>query len=429
MAYDLVGVGIGPFNLSLAALAEPVAELTTLFLEQRPEFSWHAGLLLEGSRLQIPFLADLVSLIDPTSSWSYLSYLRIHDRLFKFFLSERLLIPRREYDHYCRWVANSLSACRFDSRVTAVNWDSDTELFLIDYCDGQSGQSRRVAGRNVVLGVGTEPAVPEALAGLVGTQVFHSSQYLQHLPSLSGARDVTVVGCGQSGAEVFLDLLGRQKDEGWRLRWIGKSPAFAQKEHSKFGLEHFTPDYARYFHSLPSLTRDRILTHQWQLYKAISTGTLAQIHDLLYERSVGGTALDVMLMPNISVESASPAGDGYQVYCQEILQERSFSFTTDRIILATGYFASRPPLLEPLAGLVQWDDRGRYQVELDYRITLAPEIKSGLFVQNAERHTHGVGSSDLGMGPYRGATILNSVAGREVYRLPRDTAFINFGLL
>jgi lysine N6-hydroxylase len=41
-------------------------------------------------------------------------------------------------------------------------------------------------------------------------------------------------------------------------------------------------------------------------------------------------------------------------------------------------------------------------------------------VQNAERHTHGVGAPDLGLIAWRAATILNS--------LPERTAFTTFGL-
>ncbi|WP_256967364.1 lysine N(6)-hydroxylase/L-ornithine N(5)-oxygenase family protein, partial [Streptomyces caniscabiei] len=38
---DLVGIGIGPANLSLAALAHPLAELDAVFYERRPGFDWH----------------------------------------------------------------------------------------------------------------------------------------------------------------------------------------------------------------------------------------------------------------------------------------------------------------------------------------------------------------------------------------------------
>jgi lysine N6-hydroxylase len=51
---------------------------------------------------------------------------------------------------------------------------------------------------------------------------------------------------------------------------------------------------------------------------------------------------------------------------------------------------------------------------------------AGLYVQNAELHTHGVGTPDLGLGAYRAASILNAVAGHEVHRLPERTAHTSF---
>ena len=35
--HDLVGIGLGPFNLGLACLADPIDDLDALFLEARPE--------------------------------------------------------------------------------------------------------------------------------------------------------------------------------------------------------------------------------------------------------------------------------------------------------------------------------------------------------------------------------------------------------
>ncbi|MEI2581273.1 SidA/IucD/PvdA family monooxygenase [Scytonema sp. PRP1] len=77
--YDLIGIGIGPSNLGLAALCEPVDQINALFLEQKPQFQWHPGLLLENSSLQVPFLADLVTMADPCSKFSFLNYLQTSD--------------------------------------------------------------------------------------------------------------------------------------------------------------------------------------------------------------------------------------------------------------------------------------------------------------------------------------------------------------
>jgi lysine N6-hydroxylase len=424
--YDLVGVGLGPFNLGLAALAEPVTGLRTAFFDGRGAFRWHPGLLLDGTRLQVPFLADLVSLVDPKSRWSFLEYLRVHDRLFPFYFAERFHIPRREYDHYCRWVAESLQSCRFGTQVTAVRWDAGR--FLVETRDSATGVPSTVAARNVVLGVGTEPVVPRPLEPLLGKHVFHASEYLEQAPALTGARDVTVVGSGQSGAEVFLDLLRRADEAGWHVRWLTRSPALAPMEYSKLGLEHFTPDYTRYFRQLPEAVRDRLLPAQWQLYKAISADTIAEIHDVLYERSVGGGWPEVTVTPNMEITNAAALdGNGYALTCRQTEQGHELTVRTDRVVLATGYAARRPRLLDPLAGLIRFDGRGRYQVDGNYRVALDPRITGSLFVQNAETHTHGVGAPDLGLGAWRSATILNTLTGGRAYRLPARTAYTSFG--
>ena len=82
--HDVIGIGLGPFNLGLAALLDGVDGVSATFFDARPDFSWHPGLLLDGASLQVPFLADLVTLADPTSPHSFLNYLHTHDRLYKF---------------------------------------------------------------------------------------------------------------------------------------------------------------------------------------------------------------------------------------------------------------------------------------------------------------------------------------------------------
>ncbi|HEX2299879.1 MAG TPA: SidA/IucD/PvdA family monooxygenase [Pseudonocardiaceae bacterium] len=427
--YDLVGIGIGPFNLALAALADAVPALSAVFLDAKPEFSWHPGMLIEGTTLQVPFLADLVTLVDPTSRWSFLSYLRAHERLFPFYFAERFHVPRREYDHYCRWVAQALPSCCFDTRVQSVCFDPAGEVFVVqtDAAPGARGAAPTVRARNVVLGVGTEPVVPEPLRPVLGKEVFHSADYLHAVESLHDASDITVIGSGQSGAEVFADLLRRQHETGWQLRWFTRSPAFAPMEYSKLGLEHFTPDYTRYFHRLPPAIRDELVPSQWQLYKAISAETIAEIHDLLYERGIGGAAPDVTITPNIEVTAAAQVGSGLELSCTHTQQGREFTVQTDRAVLATGYAPRRPDCLQPLAGLLDLDDHGRYRVDERFRVALRRDVSAGLYVQNAEAHTHGVGAPDLGLGAYRAATILNTVVGRSVYPLPDRTAYTTFG--
>ncbi|MBD0674066.1 lysine N(6)-hydroxylase/L-ornithine N(5)-oxygenase family protein [Streptomyces sp. CBMA156] len=426
--YDLLGVGIGPFNLSLAALAEPVPGLRALFCDQRPEFRWHPGMLVDGARMQVPFLADLVSLVDPTSPWSFLNYLRSQDRLFPFYFAERFQLPRREYDHYCRWAAERLADCRFGTEVTALHWEAP--WYRAELTDTATGQRSSVRARNLALGVGTRPVLPDAFAALAGhPRAFHSSEYLDRRADLAGARDITVVGSGQSGAEVFLDLLRHHEGDGVRLRWLTRTRALAPMEYSKLGLEHFTPDYTRYFHALPAPVRDALVTAQWQLHKAASAETLAEIHDHLYERTIGRPidTVPVEITPGTAVAAALPGPcGGLELHCRHTDSGAEHLLRTDAVVLATGYRAARPAALEPIADLIDWDEAGRYRVDLDHRVATRPELTGGLYVQNAELHSHGVGTPDLGLGAHRAAVILNAVTGRTVHRLPSRTAWTGF---
>ncbi|WP_063770859.1 lysine N(6)-hydroxylase/L-ornithine N(5)-oxygenase family protein [Streptacidiphilus neutrinimicus] len=461
--HDLVGVGLGPFNLSLAAMADRVPDLRSVFLEAKPEFSWHPGLMIEGARMQVPFLADLVSLVDPTSPWSFLAYLGDRDRLFPFYFSEQWHLTRREYADYCLWAADRLPNCRFDSPVKSVRWNAGRSVFEVEV----PGREPYLA-RHLVLGVGTEPVIPRAFADLVNAAgpAVHSSEYLTSPRSpltlargtdngggLRSLRDVTVVGSGQSGAEVFLDLLRRRgSDAGPHLRWITRTAALAPMEYSRLGLEHFTPDYTRYFHSLPEPTRDGLVSRQWQLYKAASAETLAAIHEAVYERTTAGGAADVEIVPGTEVLAArggegrasgqggqgGEIGDGgiggiggIELRCSHPQSGAEYALRTDLVVLATGYAARRPALLDPVRDLVLWDAKGRYRVGLDHRVALRADVSARLYVQNAELHTHGVGTPDLGLGAHRAAVILNAVCtevlGHPVHRLPEATAWTTFG--
>ena len=68
----------------------------------------------------MPFLADLVTLADPTSPYTFLNYLHEQGRLYRFYFHERFHVLRAEYEAYCRWVAAQLASCRFSHRVDAI---------------------------------------------------------------------------------------------------------------------------------------------------------------------------------------------------------------------------------------------------------------------------------------------------------------------
>ena len=64
---DLAGVGVGPFNLSIAALLADKPQINAQFFEGRDSFVWHPGLLLDNTNMQTMFLKDLVTAVNPES--------------------------------------------------------------------------------------------------------------------------------------------------------------------------------------------------------------------------------------------------------------------------------------------------------------------------------------------------------------------------
>nr|BFF16838.1 hypothetical protein GCM10025730_03590 [Promicromonospora thailandica] len=206
--HDLVCVGLGPFGLGLAALADPLDDVDAVFLDQRDGFSWHPGMLIEGTTLQVPFLADLVTMADPTSPYSFLAWLKATGRLYPFYIRESFYPLRAEYDEYCRWVAGQLTTLRWGRRVTSVVRVATPDGYLFEVTAETPHGSEKYCAKHLVLGTGTQPRLPAVLRGLRGAgPVVHTGDYLTHREALAASGSVTVVGSGQSAAEVYRDLL------------------------------------------------------------------------------------------------------------------------------------------------------------------------------------------------------------------------------
>jgi putrescine N-hydroxylase len=417
--HDFVGIGVGPFNLGLACLVDPVDELDGVFLEARDQLSWHPGMMLDDATLQVPFLADLVTMADPSSRWSFLCYLKETGNLYPFYIRESFYPLRREYDQYCRWAAERLDSVRMGQPVISVEHDpelSGTGAYVVTTATGE-----RHCGRRLVLGVGTRPRVPEALQGLG----IHSADYLTHKRDLQRLDSVTIVGSGQSAAEIYRDLLAESPDHGYRLTWLTRSPRFFPMEYAKLTLEMTSPEYTSYFHELPASTRARLAREHRTLYKGISDDLVDEIFDLHYRLRVQGDGPHTTLVTNTTVTGATHDGTAYELACHHDETDEDFSLRTEGLVLATGYAAEVPSFLDPVRDRIRWDDQGRFDVARDYTVDHGGRE---IFVQNAEEHTHGLAAPDLGMGAYRNSVIIAAMTGREVYPVEKRIAVQSFGV-
>jgi lysine N6-hydroxylase len=416
--YDFVGIGLGPFNLGLACLTEPIAELDGVFLESKPDFEWHAGMFLDGAHLQTPFMSDLVTLADPTSPYSFLNYLKEKGRLYSFYIRENFYPLRVEYDDYCRWAANKLSSIRFSTTVTEVTYDEGDELYAVRTAAGETYRAR-----HLVLGTGTPPYIPESCQGL-GGDFIHNSRYVQSKAELVKKESITLVGSGQSAAEIYYDLLSEIDVHGYRLNWVTRSPRFFPLEYTKLTLEMTSPEYIDYFRALPEPTRYRLTQQQKGLFKGIDGDLINEIFDLLYQKNLGGP-VPTRLLTNSALTSASYENGSYTLGFRQEEQEKDFELASQGLILATGYRYAEPEFLKPVRDRLVYDSQGSFDVGRNYAIDVTGR---GVFLQNAGVHTHSITSPDLGMGAYRNSCIIRELLGSEYYPVEKTIAFQEFSV-
>ncbi len=419
--YDFIAIGIGPFNLGLACLTEPVKELNGLFLDQNEGFDWHTGMMLESVMLQTPFMADLVTLADPTSRFSFLNYLKQKGKIYSFYIRENFFMMRKEFNQYCQWACEQLTSLRFSTRVEWVTWSEEQQCYLVEARSTQGGGKQVYRARKLVLGTGPSPWLPSC-ARDVSRHIHHSSAYLPNKEQVQQSKSVTVVGSGQSAAEIFYDLLSDIEKHDYQLTWVTRAPRFYPLEYSKLTLEMTSPEYIDYFHDLPMSKRDQLNREQKGLYKGINISLINDIYDLMYTKRLDGP-LNVNLYTHSELTgmTRNPGGALEMTFLQQE-QQQEYRHVTGSVILATGYGYQPPQCIEGIHPRIQWDDAGRYAVNRNYSI----DAHNQIFVQNAELHTHGFVTPDLGMACYRNSSIIRAMLGEDVYPIEEAIAFQTF---
>ncbi|WP_417899625.1 SidA/IucD/PvdA family monooxygenase [Bacillus haimaensis] len=337
--YDCIGVGIGPFNLGLAALMDTQKSMQALFFDKEEGFNWHPGMLIEQSDLQVPFIADLVTFADPTNKYSFLNYVHKQNRLYQFYFFRRFDIPRREYNLYAKWVVDQLQSCHFGKEVIDIleSEHSGEMVYRVKVRDVTTSDIHIYFSKHIVLGTGSIPFIPENLKKGNQNNVVHTSEYLPHANRIKNSGSIVVVGSGQSAAEVFYELLEDQKDYDYTLTWYTRAATFSQLEMAKLGQEVFSPDYVRYFHGLDYEKRKEALERLHTVRNGVDRDTLVRIYDLLYNRSVEGRDKKITIQPLTEVEEIIANGHEIELTCLQWEKEERYTRKAEKVVLATGY--------------------------------------------------------------------------------------------
>ncbi|BFM12565.1 lysine N(6)-hydroxylase/L-ornithine N(5)-oxygenase family protein [Simiduia litorea] len=418
--HDFVGIGLGPFNLGLACLSSSIESLDCLFLERKPEFSWHPGLMLEAAHLQTPFMADLVTMADPTHPLSFLNYVKQQGRLYSFYIRENFFLMRREFNQYCQWAASQINNVRYNQNVVNIEYDEPNALYRIKAEHTKTHLITEILTRRLVLGTGPVPNLP-APCTKPRDNIIHSADYLFKKSELQKQNSITVVGSGQSAAEIFYDLLQDIDSKGYQLNWITRSPRIFPLEYTKITLEMTSPDYVDYFHQLAPNTRAKLLKQQNGLYKGINSELINAIYDLMYVKQLNGP-LDARITTNTSLQLVRDIPDGIKLTFLQEEQDQAFEIDTQFVVMATGYKYRLPKFIRAIAEHINWEAPGRFAVDRNYCI----DSRKTLFVQNAELHSHGFATPDLGMASYRNSCILREIMGYAPYAIEERIAFQTF---
>lgn len=418
--YDVIGAGFGPSNLALAiAIAEHNANnadggLRARFLEKQPVFGWHRGMLIDGARLQVCFMKDLVTLRRPTSKFSFVNYLCEQNRLVDF-INHRTLYPSRHDFHcYLEWAAQ-----QFTEQVTygaeVVGARPVVIGGNIPYLDVvvRQGNEREaiLRTRNLVIGIGLEPKMPDGIHR--SDVVWHNSELMHRIGSLrhTGPRRFVVVGAGQSAAEVTAYLYDNfPKSE---IHAVFARYGYSPSDSTSFANQIFDPAAVDTYYWAPRQVKNSMLAyHSNTNYSVVDEDVIGKLYENAYEARLRSRAR--LIIHRLSRVSDVIAGvSDVSLAIEDLASGAESNMSADVLICATGYRpASALGLLGLAARLCLTDDEGQLKVERDYRVLTDHEVQCGIYLQGGTEHSHGISSSLLSNVAIRAAEIVQSLKGR-----------------
>jgi len=407
---DVFGIGFGPANLAFAIAAQEEGTLRVEFAERQERFGWHRGMLLGGATLQVSFLKDLATMRNPTSDFSFVTYLHRRGRLADFINHKTLYPTRVEFHDYLSWAAERLDhLVTYGVEVTEIRPEvvgDVIEHFTVVLRDGTGREETRQA-RNVVVATGLRPRLPDGMRA--SARVWHTSAFLERVRTIpADAARVVVVGAGQSAAEVTEYLhthFPRTEVVGVTSRY-GYSPA----DDSPFVNRIFDPAAVDDFYDAPEHTKRMLMEyHRGTNYSVVDLDLINELYRRAYSEKVDGVQR-LRLLGASRVVAVHDGPSGAHVVVEHLTTGGRSELDADAVVFATGYRAFEPEdLLGAAAELCVRDSHGRVKVSRDYRLELSLDAAGGIYLQGGTEHTHGLSSSLLSTAAVRAGEILTAV--------------------
>jgi L-ornithine N5-oxygenase len=423
--YDVVGVGFGPANLSLAISLEEhhanvlTSPVTSTFFERQPRFGWHRNMLLPSATMQISFLKDLVTFRNPVSRFSFVAFLHEQDRLAQFVNRKEFFPTRREFHQYLEWAEARMSnAVSYGSTVTAIRRPPEParspadDHLQVEIREAVGGGTRVVNARNIVVSTGLRPRMPEGVER--DERVWHSSEFLEKYGRVrpQELRSVAVVGAGQSAAEItnfFYEQLPHAQ-----VHAILPAYGYSVADDTPFANQIFDSDAVDDYYFGDDRERDAFWRyHRNTNYGVVDDADIRHLYQVAYDEEVAGVKRFHYL--NLTkVRSVERNGRGRTVHLRSPQGRGLQKLEVDAIVFATGYDTMDPAeLLGDLDRHCLRDESGKHRVTRDYRLVTTPELSCGIYLQGGTEHTHGLSSSLLSNIAVRSGEIADSIVRRR----------------
>jgi lysine N6-hydroxylase len=414
--YHTVGVGAGPANLSLAALFESSTTEQIALFDRQPGPTWHNRLLHSGVRMQTSWLKDLVSLVDPRHELTFLNYLVTTGRMFALLNAQFDVIPRLEYVRYLAWSAGKLANVNYGVTIDRISFDDGFVVY--------SGDRPLARSEHLVIGMGSHPIIPDELAGLPPEQAFIADDLADRLEAMREDKTapVAVVGGGQTGMEATLKLLNQGFTD---VKWFGRRLWFDTIDDSPAANDVYRPAHLEALQRLSPLTRSRVIKGLDPTGDALTPGAMRTLYQANYDGMLDLGRFPVTLYPARDVKSGRVEGADIVLRAKtpEIHEEHRVQY----VVIATGRKNTDVPFDEDLADRVETGDDGELVVEPDYSVRWKGMNGHQIYALNRARFNLGLTDTNLTLLPVRAAIVLNSMFGREMFKIRDELCPINWG--
>jgi L-ornithine N5-oxygenase len=376
-------------------------------MERQAGFGWHRGMLIEDATMQVSFLKDLVTMRNPASTFSFLCYLQAKDRLADFINHKNLFPLRIEFHDYFEWAAARVDdLVSYGSEVVAIDPVSDGGTVV--YLDVRTATGDVLRARNLVLGTGLRPSMPEGVTP--DDRIWHNSELMHRVANLRGGNPsrFVVIGAGQSGAEVTAFLHEQFPDA--EVCTVFSRYGYSPSDDSPFANRIFDPAAVDDFYTAPEDVKQRLMSyHANTNYSVVDIDLIEELYRREYREKVRGTRR--LRLFNVSrPTSIVRTPEGVRATVESLTTGETTVLDADVVVCATGYLTADPAAhLGELAGYCRRDELGRLSVDRDYRIWTAPQLRAGVYLQGGTEHTHGITSSLLSNTAVRVGEILQAI--------------------